>query len=439
MGFAATLASNSFYRLLNTGVVFFTTILLSRLAGPQGYGLLSLLIVNASFFNLLTSMGAESAITFKTASKKLNVEKTTGFIYILLVIQLLCIAFFEGFYYLWNDRFWLFALPNVAWGWAGLGFFISISLVDKYTALLNGNHLYTWCNKAILAVNIILMAALSVLFLLQPVANPIFYISIYIGCNCLQAVALIVAFHVFKERSFKVALPRRSEVIAFFSYAGVVFFSNLVQFVAYRIDFWLVNAYRTETELGFYALAVKLVQLFWILPALFATIIFPKVSSSKQDFNHEQLGTLIRVLNTTNVVAALVCFLLAPVVISVLFGTVYDESILPFQILLPGIVLFSITTVLAAYFAGMGQLKINFFGSLLCAVVILVLDLFLIPQKGIAGAAIASSVGYGVTTFYFIIRYQKKSGIPAKRLLLATKTDVKQVYIFCSHLSKRTT
>jgi O-antigen/teichoic acid export membrane protein len=57
--------------------------------------------------------------------------------------------------------------------------------------------------------------------------------------------------------------------------------------------------------------------------------------------------------------------------------------------------------------AGIGQVNINRQGSVVCFVVILILDLVLIPKWGITGAAIASSVGYIVSTCYVVYKYVK--------------------------------
>ena len=62
------IGANIIYRILNVIVVFIINILISRLMGVAGYGLLSLLIVNASIFNLVSSLGADAGISYNTAA-----------------------------------------------------------------------------------------------------------------------------------------------------------------------------------------------------------------------------------------------------------------------------------------------------------------------------------------------------------------------------------
>jgi len=84
------------------------------------------------------------------------------------------------------------------------------------------------------------------------------------------------------------------------------------------------------------------------------------------------------------------------------------------------------------------MLKVNFGGSAICLVVILVLDLLLIPSQGAMGAAIASTIGYGVTTIYFVAMYCTIQHVPVSRLLIPGNSDRKYINgILSSVFSKK--
>ncbi|HSU28298.1 MAG TPA: hypothetical protein VLJ68_07950, partial [Chitinophagaceae bacterium] len=61
--------------------------------------------------------------------------------------------------------------------------------------------------------------------------------------------------------------------------------------------------------------------------------------------------------------------------------------------------------IFRAWYAGKGKLMVNLLGSLFCLILVLGLDLWLIPGKGIRGAAIASSIAYGSTALYYVTRF----------------------------------
>ncbi len=76
-------------------------------------------------------------------------------------------------------------------------------------------------------------------------------------------------------------MPVKNEISVFFSYSFIVFITNVIQIFAYRVDYWIVDYYHGESELGVYALATKLAQVLWVLPGVFAGIIFPQVADEE--------------------------------------------------------------------------------------------------------------------------------------------------------------
>jgi O-antigen/teichoic acid export membrane protein len=107
-----------------------------------------------------------------------------------------------------------------------------------------------------------------------------------------------------------------------------------------------------------------------------------------------------------SVLTAIAAIFIFPLFIDFTIGEAFRASYQPFLFLLPGVVLFSINILLAARLAGKGNVFINMQGAALCFIIILILDLWLIPQKSSTGAAIASSIGYGSSTLFVIFKYR---------------------------------
>ncbi len=420
------LVTNIVYRVLNVLVVFIISILLSRLTGVAGYGLLSLMIANATIFNLVSALGADAGIGFHAASGRLSPGKLTSFVAVIVLIQLALLCLVEAGMYALQGHFFLFRSTELRYAWMGPLFLVSISLVEKYSALLNGKQLFSLCNKMLLVGNGLILALFTFLWFAEA-QQPVYYVAAYIILNFIQAIILVFAYH--RTVKLPAGLERlgRKDTISLFSYSIFTFIINSIQFLAYRVDYWILDHYRGEEELGWYSVAVKLSQLFWVLPLLFASIIFPKSAGETQQFNQAGMRALIRGMNWLNIAGGVVLFFLAGWFIPLLYGQEYANSVELFRLLLPGMILFCIATVLAAYFAGQNKLKVNLGGSLLCLAVILVLDLLLIPSKGMQGAAIASSVGYGVTALYFVTVYCYSGKIGLAGLIIPGRDDIKYI------------
>ncbi|HTD95050.1 MAG TPA: hypothetical protein VK644_14595, partial [Chitinophagaceae bacterium] len=81
MRFADLLVGNVVFRSLNIAMNILITVLLTRLMSVEGYGIFSLLVANASIFNLVTCLGVESGITYHYSSKDIAREKIFSIIY----------------------------------------------------------------------------------------------------------------------------------------------------------------------------------------------------------------------------------------------------------------------------------------------------------------------------------------------------------------------
>jgi Na+-driven multidrug efflux pump len=82
----------------------------------------------------------------------------------------------------------------------------------------------------------------------------------------------------------------------------------------------------------------------------------------------------------------------------------------------------------------MNKLNINFLGSLFCFISIFVLDVIFIPIKGYIGAAIASSIGYFLTTVYFVIIYCLTSNQNVISLFVPVKSDWKHLQSYAKNI-----
>ncbi len=172
----------------------------------------------------------------------------------------------------------------------------------------------------------------------------------------------------------------------------------------------------------------------WVLPALFASIIFPLVADKGKKYSENNLLFLIRIANTVLLVLSVLAFILAGWIIPFVIGEEYRPSVIPFLYLLPGLLLFCVNIMLAGYFAGKGRLYVNLTGSVICFLLVLVLDFFLIPQYGIEGAAIASSIAYGISGLYHIWQFSGFKKTMVYSILFMQRRDWNTVGIYLKGL-----
>jgi O-antigen/teichoic acid export membrane protein len=206
------------------------------------------------------------------------------------------------------------------------------------------------------------------------------------------------------------------------------YLANLMAFLNYRLDMFLVAYFLTPMDVGYYSLAVGLAELLWYIPNSVSTILFPRVSSSDKKQANKFTPVISR--HTLFVVSliALGLLIFGRLMIKVVYGAEYLPSVKPLLILLPGIVALSLSKVCSSYILGRGRPIIAAYTSLVVVGVNISLNLLLIPKWGIAGAAFASTVSYSVGTCIKLIVFLKMSENSLLNTLIIKKQDI-ETYI----------
>ncbi len=158
-------------------------------------------------------------------------------------------------------------------------------------------------------------------------------------------------------------------------------------------DTIMIGWLRSAEEVGFYSAALRPVQLLYVLPTLFAASLFPTFTKLAKNNN-----TAFRQLLETALAGALLIampialggVIIGDQFIDFLFGSEYQNAILPFQILvLSAIIVFPSAIISNAIFSYNEQRKFVAFSGLGASGNIL-FNFLLIPYFGITGCAIST-------------------------------------------------
>jgi O-antigen/teichoic acid export membrane protein len=219
--------------------------------------------------------------------------------------------------------------------------------------------------------------------------------------------------------------------------------SNFVTFLNYRADTFILNYLVGPSQVGIYSISVGLAERMWIPSNAIATVILPRIASLKDDEETRKKITPMtaRYVLWLSLVMAVFTWLLANWVIVFLYAEEYHPSALALRLLLPGVVVFNLTRILANDIAGRGKPEINFYQSLAALVVNILANLILIPIWGAAGASTSSTISYSTLAILTLIAYCKITGLPWKEMVFLNQLDlvriVKTVRLYLSRLTNR--
>jgi O-antigen/teichoic acid export membrane protein len=222
-------------------------------------------------------------------------------------------------------------------------------------------------------------------------------------------------------------------------YAAPTYIGGLVQFLNYRVDVFLVAGLKGAAAVGTYQLAVMIAESLRVLPSATQAVIWPTIAAKQHEaVENAQLATrTARIVFFLTLLAAAAVAIVAWVALNSVFGPAFAASLPALLLLLPGITLFSLTTVLAGYLAGMGAPRLNLYASAAGLVATIALDFTLIPRYGIVGAAIASTVSYAVTTGITIAMFAGKTSVRVSDLFVPQIADLQLARRLTVDLSSR--
>ncbi|MGD0247414.1 MAG: polysaccharide biosynthesis C-terminal domain-containing protein [Candidatus Limnocylindrales bacterium] len=209
------------------------------------------------------------------------------------------------------------------------------------------------------------------------------------------------------------------------AYALPTYLANVIQFLNYRLDLFLVGVFLGLRAVGLYALAVTLAQLLLLVSSSASTVLLPRVAAEQSSVleNVARTARGARFTLWISLVCAVALASLGHLFISAAYGADFGDSARPLVWLLPGIVALAWATVMSAYISGIGRPKINLLISCVSLLVTLVGDLLLIPRLGISGAALTSSASYSLTALLTSAAFLRLTRCSLRTLIFPSGED----------------
>jgi O-antigen/teichoic acid export membrane protein len=209
-----------------------------------------------------------------------------------------------------------------------------------------------------------------------------------------------------------------------FTFGLRVGLANIAQFLNFRLDVFLVGFFLAPAAVGFYTAAVALAEIMWGIPNAIRTVLLYQVAAT--DRNTAAMMTA-RVNRIVNVLMGGICILLILVsypLVRMLYGNAYLPAAPALIALMPGIWAFSIGKLLTTHLVASGRPGAATTGAAISLIATVALDFILIPELGIVGAAIASSVSYSLSAMVILVIFLRTTGLRLANVALINREDI---------------
>jgi len=273
-----------------------------------------------------------------------------------------------------------------------------------------------------------------VLFLLkQPIEG---VAVVYLVAEVSTAIFLLILFYrrvLTDKTGFRLNFPVLKDMLHF----GVQgFFGNILNFLNYRLDMFIILFFLDQKALGFYSIAVLLSEKIWLIPNSISIVLFPQVAANSQ--KQDLTPFICRTSIWLTFLLALVLFFLAEFIIRLFYIEEYLASVRPLQLILPGIISLGVMKVLSADLAGRGKPLLITLTSVVALICNFTANWLLIPVLGITGAALASTISYTISAGVSVFFYRRVSRNQLSHLFFPTTSDLMFYKNFLRKLYHRT-
>lgn len=383
-------------QLLAAFAQFLLVVLIARELGPEGNGFYAMAILIPTMLGNFLNLGVGPATVYYVSRNDFDVHQAVaGNTRIALVVAAIGVVCSLPVLLIWGADIF----PGVprALLYLGLASFPLTLILGYLNTILQGLEDFKAFNLTVLLPPYINLMGVIIALYLLPFGVAGAMVAYIVG----QATGLLIVYMLLSRKKAVrhpvVSAPSQREYTGkILSYGWRAHLSNIVTFVNYRADIFLVNFFLTPVSTGIYVIAVQVAEKIWIPSQAASTVLLPRLSTM-HDNPKARTALAIKAFIAVTAITAIfslgaavvLCLFVSPV-----FGEEYVEALPPFLWLLPGIITWAGARVFSNCIAAAGKPEWNMYAAICVLAINVTGNVVLIPKYGIVGAAWATSLAY---------------------------------------------
>ncbi|AFH50591.1 Membrane protein [Ignavibacterium album JCM 16511] len=381
-------------KIFKTLVAFFVGIYVARYLGPGQFGLLNYAISFAGLFTSFANLGMDSIVVRELVKNPERRDEILGTVFRLRLIgSVVTIILVSITAFIINEPSFNLILIVII---SAATIFQSLGVIEQF-----------FQSRVEAKFNVVAQSGsffiASIIKVLLVVFNqPLIYFAIV---QTLESVLLAIGYYtVYKKNSLSFSHWKFNKKTAteLFKDSWPLVLSGVVIAIYMKIDQVMIKNFMSATDVGYYAVAVKLCEAWYFVPMAISTSVFPAIVNAKQVSEKLYLSRLQKLydfLAAISIAIAIPVTLLSDFIINLLFGPEYKPAAPVLTIYIWAGVATFLGVASSQYLISENLTKLSFYRTLLGMIVNVVMNWFLIPIYGINGAAFATLVSYSLATF----------------------------------------
>jgi PST family polysaccharide transporter len=395
---ATSIFKNSFWLFADQLIRILLSIIVgswtARYLGKRDFGQLSFVISYLTLFQIITGLGADSFVIRDLVFNRNNSNKILGSIFYLRLIFGLSNWVLSTIFI-----FLLFGSNDSAYilsGIAGLSLvFQSASTIEIW--FQSENISYKIVLPKLIAT--IIINALKILAIIQNVS--IEYFAFLFSLDFILA----ALFLFFTNSSYKIAHKwffDSKYAKSILSDSWPFLLSAVSIFLYTRIDSFIIKKLIGSADLGIYTASLNISTMLPVLPMILFNVLMPVVSKIKKESEKDYTLFLSRIFRSFSIIGilfSLFIYLFAFDIVHILYGNEYINSVKILRVHIFSNVFIYIGIAQNFWIINENKGRLNIIKTTTGVILSITLNLILIPQLGLIGAAISAVIVQLISSF----------------------------------------
>ena len=235
----------------------------------------------------------------------------------------------------------------------------------------------------------------------------------------------VASLSVIRDFKFKIKKKYTSDFKMLYKFGAASFLANISVLLLFKVDIFMIQSELGYHQLGIYSAAVTIAEMVLLFPTVVGTALFAHLPNLDFSARISLVRKTLLGVSVLSALALVVLFISGQMILNILFGKSFSGSIQPLLYLLPGLFFMSLNYCFANYFSGVGMPKITGYMFSFGVLTNVLLNFYLIPKYGIAGAAVASSLAYLQVLLSFLWALKRLENVSIQDLLGISKDEIK--------------
>lgn len=376
------------------GGVFVGT-LVARYLGPDNFGILNYSLAIVALCGALTKLGLDSIVvrelvhspesTSSILSTAFWLKSCAALIAFLILLVVFAVDGFKD-----SEKFTIIISAGlILQSFEVIDFYFQANVLSKYVSIVK-------------IIQLIISISLKILCLYLG-KGLIWFVCLLLLDQMILGTSLYLVFKKIVKKDFFIsidfALAKRLLKDSYF-----LIFSSIMVMIYLRVDQIVIKKLLGDHELGLFSAAVRLSEVWYIVPGIITTSLTPAILNAKkmsEILYYKRIQALTDLLVWSSIGIGLITTFSAPLIIKILYG---EKFALSSNVLVVHIwtgVFASMGVSSAIWYLNEGYQKLAFYRTLVGAVLNLALNFPLIMKYGIIGSAYASLISQMMAAFGF--------------------------------------